>query len=70
MAREARKQIRLNMRATLYDDVTKLAKDTLRTQLYSSTALLAGTLPLHYLGGPTCFSLVADLRRYLAPSFL
>jgi hypothetical protein len=27
MKREARKQIGLNMRATLYDDLTKLAKD-------------------------------------------
>jgi prophage maintenance system killer protein len=34
MAKEARKQIGLNMRATLYDDLTKLAKDNGQTTTY------------------------------------
>ena len=34
MGREARKQIGLNMRATLYDDLTKLAKDNGQTTTY------------------------------------
>ena len=34
MSREARKQIGLNMRATLYDDLTKLAKDNGQTTTY------------------------------------
>jgi hypothetical protein len=34
MAKEARKQIRLNMRATLYHDLTKLAKDNGQTTTY------------------------------------
>jgi hypothetical protein len=34
MAREARKQIGLTMRATLYNDLTKLAKDNGQTTTY------------------------------------
>ncbi len=34
MAKEARKQIELNMRATLYDDLAKLAKDNGQTTTY------------------------------------
>jgi len=34
MAREARKQVGLKMRATLYDDLTKLAKDNGQTTTY------------------------------------
>jgi hypothetical protein len=34
MAREARKQIGLNMRATLYDDLANLAKDNGQTTTY------------------------------------
>jgi hypothetical protein len=32
MAKEARKQVGLNMRATLYDDLAKLAKDNGQTE--------------------------------------
>ncbi len=34
MAKEARKQVGLNMRATLYDDLAKLAKDNGQTTTY------------------------------------
>jgi predicted DNA-binding protein len=34
MARKIRKQVGLNMRATLYDDLTKLAKDNGQTTTY------------------------------------
>jgi hypothetical protein len=34
MAKEARKQVGLNMRATLYDDLTKLAEDNGETTTY------------------------------------
>jgi hypothetical protein len=34
MAKEARKKVGLNMRATLYDDLSKLAKDNGQTTTY------------------------------------
>jgi hypothetical protein len=34
MAKKARKQVGLNMRATLYDDLAKLAKDNGQTTTY------------------------------------
>lgn len=34
MVKEARKQVGLSMRATLYDDLTKLAKDNGQTTTY------------------------------------
>jgi hypothetical protein len=34
MAKEARRQVGLNMRATLYDDLAKLAKDNGQTTTY------------------------------------